>query len=413
MFQQIDIPRIVMGAGENRLLCLSGAEEQPALAEYAGKTQAVYIDPPFMTGDKYARRRKFGAGDWASAKGRPGPTYTGFGDRFHSREDYLSLLRGFLTNAKTLLSETGVAMLHLDWRSSAHARLLCDEVFGEENFLNEIIWAYQTGGRSDRHFSRKHDNILIYARDEEQCRFQLEKIALPPSGKPNSHLKRRVDENGRAYRVAVVRGKEYRYYEDEPTYPTDVWTDLSHLQQHDPERTGWPTQKPLSVLKRLLAPFVEPGDLVADLCCGSGTALAAAAELKCRYLGLDISPEAISVCQHRLPPENLTVEAPCAADPAELHGTCDPKGGVLTLAGFDAAHKAFPKEFEPLSNLEGFCVGSLTEDGALRVSLSQRRSFRSPQLPLIATFPPMDTPLVLLTIDAASRRRGYVWKDEA
>ncbi len=411
MFRQIEITRIVAGEGVNRLLCLDGSVAQPVLEEYAGQVQAVYLDPPFMTGERFTRRRKFGAEDWASAKGRPGPTYTGYSDQFETRGQYLHLLRGFLSNAKKLLTPSGVVMLHLDWRSCAHARLLCDEIFGEENFLNEIIWAYQSGGRAERHFSRKHDNILLYARDAAQCRFSLEKVALPPSGKPNSHLKRRVDEDGRAYRVAVVRGKEYRYYEDAPTYPTDVWTDLSHLQQHDPERTGWPSQKPLSLLTRLLKPFVEAGDTVADLCCGSGTSLAAAAALGCRYLGLDNSPEAISVCQNRLPPDDLIVEAPCSAEPAGLHGTCDPGGGVLTLAGFDAAHKAFPRDFEPLSNLEGYCLGTLDGDGTLRVEVTQRRSFRVPQLAQIATFPPTEGPVALLTVDAAGQRRGYVWTD--
>ena len=85
-----------------------------------------------------------------------------------------------------------------------------------------------------------------------------------------------MDENGREYRCATVGGKEYRYYDDDPVYPGDVWNDISILHQHDPERTGYPTQKPLALLDRLLKPLVAPGDLVADLCCGSGTSIEAA-----------------------------------------------------------------------------------------------------------------------------------------
>lgn len=177
-----------------------------------------------------------------------------------------------------------------------------------------MIWSYESGGRAKRSFSRKHDTILLFGRTRDYY-FDLTRVPLPRGEHRSNHMKRSVDENGRSYRSVVVSGKEYRYYDDEPVYPGDVWTDISHIQQRDPERTGYSTQKPLALLLRLLKPLVREGDLVADLCCGSGTALAAAEALGCRLLGMDLNPDALLVTRARLRNQDLTLRLTSSMDP--------------------------------------------------------------------------------------------------
>lgn len=354
MLESISISREIFGQGENLLLCASGAGElPPELEGLDGQVQCVYIDPPFMTGDTFTRRRRFGQKGWQT--GSPAPKYPAYSDCFADRAAYLSFLRGLVENAHRLLAPTGVFCLHLDWRAAAHARLLCDEVFGEEFFLNEIIWAYESGGRAKRHFSRKHDVILLYARSREY-RFDLTQVPLARGNVRRNHMRRQVDENGRAYRSIRSGDREYRYYDDAPVYPGDVWTDVSHLQQRDPERTGYATQKPLKLLERLLRPVVQPGDWVCDLCCGSGTTLAAAQQLGCRFVGLDTSPEALLVARNRLSLQNITVDVPCTGQ-ATLEASYNALAGTLILTDFSADHPSFPPTAEPFDRLAGKLVG--------------------------------------------------------
>ena len=248
MFEAVEISREITGSGQNLLLCGDVYQQQPALSALAGQVQAVYIDPPFMTGETFTRRRRFGTSGWKT--GRPMPEYPAYIDRFADTKEYLELLRSLIECAKTLLKPTGVLYLHLDWRTSAYARLLCDEIFGEDMFLNEIVWSYESGGRAKKYFSRKHDTILLYARSKDY-RFDLRRVPLVRAEHRKNHMRRCVDENGRSYSQITTGGKVYRYYDDAPVYPGDVWSDISHLQQKDPERTGYPTQKPLKLLERL------------------------------------------------------------------------------------------------------------------------------------------------------------------
>ena len=408
MFEQVDIRRETAGRGRSLLTCQDATADSPELCAFDGQVQCVYIDPPFMTGERFSRRRRFGAPGWRT--GRPAPEYPAYDDHFESKQDYLTLLEGLIRRAHRLLKDTGVLCLHLDWRMSAYARILCDEIFGEELFLNEVIWAYESGGRARKYFSRKHDVILLYGRTKKY-RFDLRKVPLERAEHRRNHMRRAVDEEGRAYRAIISAGKEYRYYDDEPVYPGDVWTDISHLQQKDPERTGYSTQKPLKLLDRLLRPLVEPGDLVCDLCCGSGTALAAAQALGCRVLGVDISPEALMVTRSRLNPENLTVICPCALDETLLEGTFDAMTGLMLLTGFNATHPAFPRVERAMDVLESWSAGRLTPDG-IRVEFSFGRSVKQPELPLFCILPDGRGAACVSTVDAAGRRRTYIWRDE-
>ncbi len=397
MIEQVRAEREVFGNGENLLVCGSVMKLPEEIRALAGKVQCGYVDPPFMTGEKFMRRRPYGEKGWKT--GTPAPRYPAYEDRYTNEKQYLRLLRRVISVSRTLLNDTGVFYLHLDWRMAAPARLMCDREFGKTRFLNEIIWSYESGGRAKKYFSRKHDVILLYAKTKDYF-FDLTRVPLS-RGEKRNHMARGRDEQGRMFSRIISNGKEYRYYDDEPVYPGDVWSDISHLQQRDPERTGYATQKPLKLLERLLLPVTNPGDLVADLCCGSGTALEAAQQLECRFAGLDLNPEAVSVALSRLKPKDLTVICPCGGK-AEL--LAENEEGRFRVDGLEVSNPAFPARTSPLDNLESWETGTL-EDGVFRAEQSFRRSFRYPELQQALKTDRQVT--AVMTTDAAGIRRAF------
>ncbi|MDD4080362.1 MAG: site-specific DNA-methyltransferase [Eubacteriales bacterium] len=278
------------------------------LEAYTGQAQCVYLDPPGMSGNSFTCRMRVGDKGWQTGKRYVElPAYKDFSAV--SGKDYDAFLLRLLRRARGMMAETGSIFLHTDQFAAARARMIMDEVFGQENFRNEIIWRYQTGGRSKRYFSRKHDNILFYAKSPVHF-FDITRVPSQKKADRANHMKRRVDEKGRSYRSLTTGGKTYIYYDDEPAYPDDVWDDVSSMQQKDPQRTGYPAQKPQALLERMVLSTTNPGDLVADLTCGSGTALVAAAANERRFLGLDNSVISLSVCRKRLASWSLAMEAP-------------------------------------------------------------------------------------------------------
>ena len=403
MAKQVRVDREVFGNGENLLLCGSVMRLPPEIKALEGRVQCVCVDPPFMTGEKFTRRRPYGEKGWKS--GSPVVRLPAYEDRYTDEKQYLRLIRRIAGAARGLLADTGVFYLHMDWRMAAPAREICDKVFGKKHFLNEIVWCYESGGRARRYFSRKHDVILLYARSDRYF-FDLTRVPLPRGNERRNHMARGRDEQGRMFSSIVSHGKEYRYYDDEPLYPSDVWADISHLQQRDPERTGYATQKPVRLLERMLLPVTNPGDWVVDLCCGSGTALQAAQNLDCRFAGLDLNPEAIAISQARLKPENLTVACP-AGNRAELLAEQDEENGRFVLRGIGAAHPAFPAKATPADSLESWETGTIG-DGVFHVKQSFRRSFRYPALQMELK---ADEPVeAVMTTDAAGIRRAYLVK---
>ena len=402
MFEQINVEKEVFGQGENLLQCGNVLALPAEFRALYGQAQCVYLDPPFMTGEKFMRRRPYGEQGWRT--GSPAPRYPAYSDRYTGEKEYLRLLRRLVGAARELLNETGVLYLHLDWRMAAPARIMCDKVFGKTRFLNEIIWGYESGGRSKRHFSRKHDVILLYARSQKYF-FDLTRVPIPRGEVRRNHMARGKDEQGRMFSYITSNGKEYRYYDDEPVYPGDVWTDIGYLQQRDPERTGYATQKPLKLLERLLLPVTNPGDLVVDLCCGSGTTLEAAQKLGCRFAGLDVNPEAVAVALGRLKPDNLTVICPYGKKNAELLAEDDAESGRFRMNGLQEEHPLFPARTTPMDNLEAWETGRI-EDGVFYAEQSFRRSFRYPELQRDLRADPGSIRAVMTT-DAAGIRRAY------
>ncbi len=399
MFVPVQINRIVSGDG-GRLI---RADARGPLPELRGKVQAVYCDPPFMTGQKYVRKRRFGELGWE--KGSPQLQVHGYTDRFPDADAYSALLRDIAVNARDVLTDSGLFMLHLDWRVSAMARILCDGIFGSGCFVNELIWAYESGGRASRTFSRKHDTILIYGKTKD---WRLDPMAagVPRSIRRRSHMKRGVDEEGREYSIMVSGGKTYRYYDNDPISPGDVWTDISHLQQLDPERTGWPTQKPLKLLHRLLSCAVKPGEEVLELCCGSGTACAAADMLGCRWTGIDLSEEALVTTALRMEMKDLTLDMPVDPSDAALQGSVNDMGLLVLDAFIPPENAVFPPSAHPLDPLEAWMTGTL-RDGVFTVRETFRRTLQHPALQPMALLEPDAGDPAVVCLDASGRAHAF------
>lgn len=301
MIQKIDtITREIHRAGEIAPSCEYYVADAARLSgelreRLEGKVQLVYLDPPFQTGKSFQARVRVGAKEWKSGSGSLIlPAY----DDCLTREEYLKLMRTVLENAHALLRSDGLIFVHIDWRMHPYLRLMMDEIFGESNFLNEIIWTYHSGGNARRYFPRKHDVILMYAKTQSYD-FHIEDVAEPAPGGRENHMKKHVDADGRVYRSIRSGGHVYTYYDDDPIVPDDVWTDVSHLQQKDPQRTGYDTQKPLRLLERIVKCASRPGDIVMDLFSGSGTTLEAAFRNGRRFIGGDLSPLALQLARRR------------------------------------------------------------------------------------------------------------------
>ena len=258
------------------------------IEEYKGKIQLIYLDPPFGTGDSFQRKGEKDDGSRIPL----------FRDDMPEAE-YLKWMRVILMGCHALLSPTGSLYLHIDWRMSAKLRLMLDEIFGQDNFMDEIIWGYKSGGRATRFFPRKHDTILFY-RKGRRVYFNIAAVGQPRGPERRNHMKQFVDQDGRVGFSIRSRGKLYTYYEDDLIYPSDVWTDIEHLQQKDRERTGYATQKPEALLERIILASSREGDLVCDLFSGSGTTAAVAAKTGRRFLAVDASPLALITLRKRL-----------------------------------------------------------------------------------------------------------------
>jgi site-specific DNA-methyltransferase (adenine-specific) len=249
----------------------------------AASIDLVYIDPPFGTGRMRRldsirtglgaqRRRGFGGRDYRFQV----VSHQSYPDNLQ-RDLYLEFLHQRLVEVHRVLQPHGSLYLHLDFRASHYARLLLDEIFGAEHFLNEIIWAYDYGGRPRDRWPRKHDTILWYAKSDHWTfdRSQIDRIPYMAPGLVGAEK--------------AARGK----------LPTDTWW-MTIVPTRGRERVGYPTQKPLALLERIVRASSREGELVADFFCGSGTTGVAAAALGRRYLLVDDNPEAIAITRRRL-----------------------------------------------------------------------------------------------------------------
>lgn len=391
-----------LGSGAGGLLLQRSLPEcaDELLSRFGGQVQTIYLDPPFNTGERFAMKMRVGEAEWRSSRARL--TLPAYDDRWPSEAAYLEMMRGALTLAHGLLREDGTIFLHIDARMHAHLRLMMDEIFGAEHFLNEIIWAYQTGGRALRHFSRKHDIILFYAKSRKYF-FNIRAVPVPRAENRSNHMRRCVDADGRTYRTIRSGGREYIYYDDEPAYPGDVWDDVSHLQQKDPQRTGYDTQKPFKLLERIVLCASRPGDLVCDLFCGSGTTLDAAARSGRRFLGVDRSLAAQTVSRKRLLGCRMELEAPPSDVAARVFASMAVGIGFYTvhLDGYEIEPER--GRFEGLDAVDQWSAGFLRGD-AFHPYANAARSKQRPRLPDALEIPVLSGTPCLETVDVFGRR---------
>lgn len=237
---------------------------------------AIYTDPPFNTGKKRID---------------PRDQNVAYSDSYAEGE-WLQMMHDFAIEAQRVLKSSGSVYLHLDWRGVYQAKLhVMDDVFGNENFLGDIVWGYDWGARSKSKFSRKHDNILHYAKDVEQHRFDPERVDRVPYKAPELQMYRakRLGKDDGAQRIEA--GKPV----------TDVFSDINVLGTSSKERAlnSYPTMKPTKLVKRLLSPIVTPGCVVLDPFCGSGVAVEAAHALDCSFVVGDANPVAALIASRR------------------------------------------------------------------------------------------------------------------
>jgi site-specific DNA-methyltransferase (adenine-specific) len=244
----------------------------------------IYIDPPFNTGHTQARTQiKTIAADENEAdrvgfKGKSYKTISlgsrSYGDQF---DDFLGFLEPRLLEAYRILRPNGSLYFHIDYREVHYCKILLDSIFGRDSFLNEIIWAYDYGGRTKKKWPTKHDNILYYAKDPGNYTFNVDAIERIPYMAP-----------GLVGQEKAKRGK----------LPTDTWWHTI-VPTNGKEKTGYPTQKPLGVLRRIIQASSNPGDVIMDFFAGSGTVGAVCLEMDRQFILIDNNPEAIEVMRKR------------------------------------------------------------------------------------------------------------------
>ncbi len=232
-----------------------------------------YIDPPFFTQRQLIDNK----------------TKISFNDKFDSSVDYIEWMRPRIELIHKKLKKTGSIFLHCDWHASHRLRCLLDDIFGEENFVNEIIWCYKSGGASKKYFSNKHDTIFFYSKSNN---YYFEPI------KEKSYMQKGAGDN-----------PNQKYYTDDVgkytlVYMKDYWVDIGMLATSSFERLGYPTQKPEKLLERIIKSSTKEGDIVLDCFGGSGTTAFVAKKLNRNFITGDISQQAVDIITQRLKGEN-------------------------------------------------------------------------------------------------------------
>ena len=265
--------------GDNKLVMSS------LLEKFAGKINLIYIDPPFATGADFKFKIQVGESAEKITKEHSIIEEKAYRDTWGKGLDsYLQMMYERLVLMKELLAENGSIYVHLDWHVGHYVKVMMDEIFGNENMVNEVIWFYKTGGVPEKKgFSKKHDVLLLYSKSESPTFNPI---------KEKSYLMHKYGFSN----IEIKKNAEGYYTE---IFARDVW-DIPALRGNQPERIEFDTQKPEALLKRIILASSNPGDIVADFFCGSGTTLAVAEKLGRRWIGCDLSRYAIHLTRKRL-----------------------------------------------------------------------------------------------------------------
>ncbi|AJT41544.1 DNA-methyltransferase [Psychromicrobium lacuslunae] len=267
--------------GPNLVVRAENSDFLPSLPD--GSFSLIYLDPPFNTGRVQSRQNTMMVRSTTGSRtGFAGHNYETVKGSLHSYDDaftdYWAFLEPRLIEAWRLLRQDGTLYLHLDYREVHYAKVMLDAIFGRECFLNEIIWAYDYGARAKSRWPTKHDNILVYVKDPAKYHFDSAAVDREPYMAP-----------GLVTAEKAALGK----------LPTDVWWHTI-VSPTGKEKTGYPTQKPEGLIRRVVTASSQPGDWVLDFFAGSGTLGSVAAALDRRFVCIDQNPEAIGIMSARL-----------------------------------------------------------------------------------------------------------------
>ncbi len=328
------------------------------LPEYEGKINLIYADPPFFTNRRFNAR--IGRGE-DSRKPAQWKLAEGYGDSWNTLDDYLDFLYQRLALMYRLLAPNGTLYLHLDWHADAYARLLLDEIFGADNLLNEIIWAYHGPSPIRRAFNRKHDTILSYVKGKDYT-FNADAVREPYHQNTVNTFKS-SPKAGFGKVPNLERGK----------VPEDWWYFPVVARLHN-ERTGYPTQKPQALLERIILASSNPGDLVADFFCGSGTTPFVAAKHGRRFIACDENFRAVHTTRSRLLDLNTVflLERDAAFS---LPSSTDPKSIKASVCGETVSLAANPE-------LDYWEVDPAWDGKIFRSAAQAKRPARSADIPL-------------------------------
>jgi len=267
------------------------------IKRFSNKIKIIYIDPPFATGGDFKFKTLIGENDAFEVTKAYSDTWKGGIDA------YIEFLYERLILMKELLAEDGSIYVHLDWHISHYIKIIMDEIFGRENFKNEIIWAYPAASAKTRSFFiRSYDVVLFYTKSDDYVFNDDPKIYMEYSNRVKNALKK--DEIGTYYyRGGSHNGKKLSrkvYIQENGIFPRDLWNDVPYIRANTLEYQGFSTQKPERLLKRIILASSNESDIVADFFCGSGTTLAVAEKLGRRWIGSDLAKHAINISRKRI-----------------------------------------------------------------------------------------------------------------
>jgi len=331
----------VMDSWKNLLLkgdCLEIMQEK--LQDYKNKFKLIYIDPPFLSGTKYSVKQRSGGN--ADSSSKLSETFT-YSDKWESHQEYLEFMKPRLEAMRDLLTENGSLWVQLDWHISHYVKVILDEIFGYNNFVNEIVWKRTNSPKAQsKGFGTQHDVILLYAMNaqdflvkpiyrkhdnrslkpysykDEKGKFRLIEIEAQGIQRtqdrkqfewrgrtaPYLYKKEKLDDwydNEMIYRSRNGRYTKKQYLKDSPgILVSDLWFDIAPVQGASPENTGFLTQKPEALLERVITSATEKGDLIGDFFAGSGTTAVVAERMGRRWVICDQSQSAIDVISNRL-----------------------------------------------------------------------------------------------------------------
>ena len=261
------------------------------------KIDLIYIDPPFFTNSEFYHKVFIGTSNKSFKK-------VAYNDKWNNGIDsYLNFMHERLFLMKELLSEKGSIYVHVDWHISHYIKLIMDEIFGLENFRNEIIWYYPAASaQTKRFFVRSYDSILFYTKSDDYIFNDDPNIYMDYSKRVQNAVKK--DENGYFYyRGGSHDGKKLSrkvYLEKKGVFPRDVWTKIPYIRANTLEYQGFSTQKPERLLKRIILASSNKNSIIADFFCGTGTTLAVSEKLNRRWMGCDLNWHAIKTTITRL-----------------------------------------------------------------------------------------------------------------